>query len=51
MARIFIAYASTSGTTEEIEHINVQSLVQYDGILLSVYTWGNGDLPYEVEDF
>jgi flavodoxin I len=36
---------------KEIEHLDVQKLVEYDGILLGVYTWGNGDLPYEVEDF
>ncbi|MGG3178141.1 flavodoxin [Priestia megaterium] len=36
---------------EEIEHLDIQKLVEYDGILLGVYTWGNGDLPYEVEDF
>lgn len=36
---------------EEIEHLDIQKLVEYDGILLGVYTWGSGDLPYEVEDF
>ncbi|MFQ6391298.1 flavodoxin [Priestia aryabhattai] len=36
---------------KEIEHLDIQKLVEYDGILLGVYTWGNGDLPYEVEDF
>ncbi|MEM5003030.1 flavodoxin domain-containing protein, partial [Priestia megaterium] len=36
---------------EEIEHLDIQKLVEYDGILLGIYTWGNGDLPYEVEDF
>ncbi|CAK8583739.1 MULTISPECIES: flavodoxin [Priestia] len=36
---------------EKIEHLDIQKLVEYDGILLGVYTWGNGDLPYEVEDF
>ena len=36
---------------EEIEQLDIQKLVEYDGILLGVYTWGNGDLPYEVEDF
>jgi flavodoxin I len=35
----------------EIENINIQKLVEYDGILLGAYTWGDGELPYEVEDF
>ncbi|MEW9702157.1 flavodoxin [Paenibacillus sp. SI8] len=28
-----------------------QDLEQYDGILLGAYTWGDGDLPDEFEDF
>lgn len=23
----------------------------YDGVLFGTYTWGDGDLPYEVEDY
>ncbi|OZT11765.1 flavodoxin [Priestia aryabhattai] len=36
---------------EELELLDVQDLQAYDGILLGAYTWGNGDLPYEAEDF
>ncbi|PGL73277.1 flavodoxin [Bacillus sp. AFS055030] len=36
---------------KEIEHINTQKLVEFDGIILGAYTWGDGELPYEVEDF
>ncbi|MCM3068458.1 flavodoxin [Priestia flexa] len=36
---------------EELELLDVQNLSAYDGILLGAYTWGNGDLPYEAEDF
>ncbi|MFT8322060.1 MAG: flavodoxin [Bacillus sp. (in: firmicutes)] len=35
----------------EIDTIEAASLGQYDLILLGSYTWGDGDLPYEVEDF
>ncbi|MFC7785785.1 flavodoxin [Rossellomorea sp. GCM10028870] len=30
---------------------NVQVLEKYAGILLGAYTWGDGELPYEVEEF
>jgi len=30
---------------------NGQELEKYDGILLGAYTWGDGDLPDEFEDF
>ena len=36
---------------KEIENINTQKLLEFDGIILGVYTWGDGELPYEVEDF
>lgn len=36
---------------KEIENINTQKLLEYDGIILGAYTWGDGELPYEVEDF
>ncbi|RSK25839.1 flavodoxin [Bacillus sp. HMF5848] len=35
----------------EIEHMEVEDLLPYDGILIGSYTWGDGDLPYETEDF
>jgi len=36
---------------KEIENINTQKLLEYEGIILGAYTWGDGELPYEVEDF
>lgn len=30
---------------------NVSELENYEGVLLGTYTWGDGDLPYEYEDF
>lgn len=36
---------------KEIENINTEILLEFDGILLGAYTWGDGELPYEVEDF
>ncbi|WP_100333567.1 flavodoxin [Bacillus alkalisoli] len=36
---------------KEIEHMNAEELLQYDGIILGSYTWGDGELPYETEDF
>ncbi|MBM7661854.1 flavodoxin I [Bacillus mesophilus] len=35
----------------EIEHMDVNDVLNYDGILIGSYTWGDGDLPYETEDF
>ncbi|MGR9047374.1 flavodoxin [Halobacillus faecis] len=36
---------------QELEDIEASSLLEYDGILIGSYTWNDGDLPYEVEDF
>ena len=36
---------------EEIENIEASSLLEYDGVIIGSYTWNDGDLPYEVEDF
>jgi flavodoxin I len=30
---------------------DAEVLLQYDGILLGSYTWGDGELPFEAEDF
>ncbi|MCI3921134.1 flavodoxin [Paenibacillus sp. TRM 82003] len=35
----------------EIEHMDAKDLADYDGILIGAYTWGDGELPYEAEDF
>ncbi|MFC4324288.1 flavodoxin [Litchfieldia salsa] len=35
----------------EIEQMDVNDLLDYDGILIGSYTWGDGDLPYETDDF
>ncbi|MCD8500448.1 MAG: flavodoxin [Bacillaceae bacterium] len=35
----------------EIEEIDVKDVLDYDAILIGAYTWGDGDLPYEAEDF
>jgi flavodoxin I len=71
VATILIAYASLSGSTEEIadllksrleqlghsidlremEQTDVQILLKYDAFLIGAYTWGDGELPYEAEDF
>ncbi|CAM4243197.1 flavodoxin [Bacillus manliponensis] len=36
---------------KEIENMEVDELLDYDGILLGSYTWGEGELPFEAEDF
>ncbi|OEH91559.1 flavodoxin [Bacillus solimangrovi] len=38
-------------TVEEIEDIEAESMLNYDAVLLGSYTWGDGELPYETEDF
>lgn len=34
----------------EIERLNAADFADYEGVLIGSYTWGDGDLPYEVED-
>ncbi|TSB45587.1 flavodoxin [Alkalicoccobacillus porphyridii] len=36
---------------EEMEDYDPENLAEYDGIVLGSYTWGDGDLPYEADDF
>ncbi|KUP09277.1 flavodoxin [Bacillus coahuilensis m2-6] len=36
---------------EELDTVDAVSLLEYDLIFIGAYTWGDGDLPYEVEDF
>ncbi|QHE53571.1 flavodoxin [Pontibacillus sp. HMF3514] len=38
-------------TLEEMDELNPTDLQDYDAVLLGSYTWGDGDLPYEVEEF
>ncbi len=35
----------------EMEQADAANLLAYDGILLGSYTWGDGELPGEAEDF
>lgn len=35
----------------ELDALSVSELRDYDGIMLGTYTWGDGDVPYEAEDF
>lgn len=35
----------------DFDNISAKDLSSYDAILLGTYTWGDGDLPYEIEDF
>ena len=37
--------------TFDFDIIDVNDLQQYDAILIGTYTWDDGELPYEVEDF
>ncbi|MCA0972091.1 flavodoxin [Halobacillus litoralis] len=38
-------------TLEEIDDVEPSDLTDYDAVLIGSYTWNDGDLPYEVEDF
>jgi flavodoxin I len=33
------------------DQINAKDILQYDAILMGLYTWTDGELPFEVEDF
>ncbi|TYS25257.1 flavodoxin [Bacillus subtilis] len=35
----------------QIDDADVSALTSYDYVLIGTYTWGDGDLPYEAEDF
>lgn len=35
----------------DFDAIDVDTLTDYDAILVGTYTWDDGELPYEVEDF
>ncbi|TGB03790.1 flavodoxin [Halobacillus salinus] len=53
MADILASHLSSKHevTLEEIDDIDPCTLTDYDAVLLGSYTWNDGDLPYEVEDF
>ncbi len=36
---------------EDLESVDAASLTEYECIFIGAYTWGDGDLPYEAEDF
>ncbi|MED4126538.1 flavodoxin [Shouchella miscanthi] len=36
---------------EEMDGYEVEKLTEFNGLILGSYTWGDGDLPYEVEEF
>lgn len=36
---------------DSLENVEVKSLLDYDCVFIGAYTWGDGDLPYEAEDF
>jgi len=38
-------------TLDEIDEIDPEECKNYSGVLLGSYTWNDGDLPYEVEEF
>ncbi|MGG4490783.1 flavodoxin [Metabacillus idriensis] len=38
-------------TYEEMDACDLESIKEFDYILAGSYTWGDGDLPYEAEDF
>lgn len=37
--------------TFELDPIDVEELLDYDGVLVGTYSWDDGELPYEAEDF
>ncbi|MGD6781656.1 flavodoxin [Sutcliffiella horikoshii] len=36
---------------ECLDTVDVEEITTYNGIFIGSYTWGDGDLPYEAEDF
>ncbi|MFZ3578415.1 flavodoxin [Virgibacillus sp. DJP39] len=37
--------------TFDLDSIDVDEIFEYDAVLIGTYTWDDGELPYEVEDF
>lgn len=37
--------------TFDLDPIDVEELLEYDGVLVGTYSWDDGELPYEAEDF
>ncbi len=35
----------------DMDNITASDLLDYEAILFGTYTWGDGDIPYELEDF
>ena len=35
----------------DVDYIEVEEICEYDAVLVGTYTWDDGSLPYEVEDF
>lgn len=35
----------------DFDVIDMEALAEYDAVLVGTYTWDDGELPYEVEDF
>ncbi|MCZ0702747.1 flavodoxin I [Natronobacillus azotifigens] len=56
IAEIIAKHLKASDITVDMFQINYDDIMasdlsNYQAILFGTYTWGDGDLPYEVEDF
>ncbi|WP_301630729.1 flavodoxin [Paenibacillus apis] len=46
-----IRAAGSTADLKEVEQCNASEMMRYEGVLLGAYTWGDGELPDEFEDF
>jgi flavodoxin I len=46
-----ISQAGANVDVKDILMVDVKDLLNYDGVLLGAYSWGDGDLPDEFLDF
>lgn len=37
--------------SDDLESLRIEQFAEYDAVILGTYTWGDGDVPYEAEDF
>ncbi|KHE67681.1 flavodoxin [Halobacillus sp. BBL2006] len=54
LADLIQTYLEEDGHTvfmEEMDEIDPSYFHEYDGSIIGSYTWNDGDLPYEAEDF
>lgn len=56
MADVIASYLSQQGhhvvvKSFDFDRIDIEEIPKYDAVFIGTYTWDDGEMPYEVEDF